>query len=115
MPYTHTSTLAIECVENNTILVIRLNRPQRFNAINSVMMQELKALWQQLYVDSEELRCIILTGSEPAFCAGADLKERQQLDLATWQRHKAVFEQAMLAMLDCPLPIIAAVNGVAYG
>src|SRR5262249_12895850 len=58
----------------------------------------------------------ILTGSgQKAFCAGADLKERQQIDLVTWRQQHNVFQQAMLAMLDCSIPIIAAVNGVAFG
>src|SRR5207245_10961056 len=50
-----------------------------------------------------------------AFCDGADLKERNHIDLATWRSQHAVLQQAMLAMMDCRIPIIAAVNGVAFG
>lgn len=97
------------------ILIVTLNRPQRFNAINSEMMLDLRDLWQSLFVDSGSLRCLILTGADPAFCAGADLKERHALPLHEWQAHRAIFTQAMLAMIDCPVPVIAAVNGAAFG
>jgi len=98
------------------ILQITLNRPEVLNAINSEMMRELHELWQSLYKPSKDTRCIILTGSGPkAFCAGADLKERHQIDIKTWQQQHAVLQQAMLAMVDCATPIIAAVNGAAFG
>jgi len=92
-----------------------LNRPNVRNAINSVMMNELGKLWRGVFVDHGKIRCIILTGASPAFCAGADLKERNTITLSAWKKQHAVFEQAMLAMLDCPVPIIAAVNGAAFG
>lgn len=107
-------TLKLKTVEE-FILTITLHRPDRFNAINSEMMLELRDCWQQLYIDTKKWRCVILTGTEPAFCAGADLKERHGLQLDTWRKQKATFEQAILAMIDCPLPVIAAVNGAAFG
>jgi enoyl-CoA hydratase len=98
------------------ILQITLNRPTVRNAINSVMMRELYELWHSLLQDYGDLRCVILTGAgDKAFCAGADLKERQNLDLATWRQQHIALEQAMLTMIDCPLPIIAAINGAAFG
>lgn len=98
------------------ILTVTLNRPDVMNAINSEMMAELYQLWRELYHPVEDIRCIILTGSgQKAFCAGADLKERLHIDLTTWRQQHSVFQQAMLAMVDCPVPIIAAVNGVAFG
>jgi enoyl-CoA hydratase/carnithine racemase len=80
------------------------------------MMKDLRALWQALYVDAEKARCVILTGEgEKAFCAGADLKERNNLDVETWKSQHAILEEAMMAMVQCPIPIIAAVNGYAFG
>jgi enoyl-CoA hydratase len=115
MTLPHFKTLVIELI-NPYILKVTLNRPEVMNAINSTMMGELWQLWSDLFRHFKNIRCIILTGvGEKAFCAGADLKEREHLDLTTWQQHHALLQQAMLAMIDCPVPIIAAVNGVAYG
>jgi enoyl-CoA hydratase/carnithine racemase len=108
------STLQLETQEN-FILVVKLNRPEVRNAINSVMMRELWELWSYLYSE-RKFRCVILTGNgDKAFCAGADLKERRDLDLSTWMQQHSYLQKAMLAMMDCPIPIIAAVNGVAFG
>lgn len=111
---THFQTLTLK-KDGEHILIVTLNRPEARNAINSVMMLELRDLWQALCVNSDKIRCVILTGAAPAFCAGADLKERNSITLETWHAQHIVFEQAMRAMLDCTIPIIAAVNGAAFG
>lgn len=101
---------------NDFVMLVTLNRPDRRNAINIEMMEDLRHFWQTLYVNHHACRCVILTGEgDKAFCAGADLKERSEMSLAIWRQQHAVFQQAMLAMCDCPLPIIAAVNGAAFG
>jgi enoyl-CoA hydratase/carnithine racemase len=98
------------------ILIVYMDRPQAANALNTQMGRDLRDLWSDLYVDSHDLRCIILSGAgDKAFCAGGDLKERNNMSDADWQKQHALFEQASQAMLDCPVPIIAAVNGAAYG
>jgi len=108
-------TLKLERVEDH-ILVVTLNRPHRANAMNTKMGLDMRDLWRDLYVDTEDVRCIILTGAgEKAFCAGGDLKDRDGMTDAQWQEQHAIFEQAVLTMMDVPPPIIAAVNGVAYG
>lgn len=107
-------TLKLENI-SDTILMVTLNRPAARNAINIEMMQDLFQLWREFYVNSENFRCIILTGADTAFCAGADLKERHNMSLDIWKRQHAVLEQAILSMLDCPIPIISAVNGPAFG
>lgn len=111
---TNYQTLTLR-TDGSHILIVSFNRPDARNAINSVMMRELRDLWQELCVNPDKIRCVILTGVAPAFCAGADLKERKNLDLPTWRAQHVIFEQAMRAMLDCTIPIIAAVNGAAFG
>lgn len=108
------TTLTID-KSQESVWIVTLNRPDVRNAINSLMMEELGKFWRYVFVEHQLLRCIILTGASPAFCAGADLKERNAIGLDVWKKQHAVFEQAMLAMLDCPVPIIAAVNGAAFG
>lgn len=108
-------TLRLDRIDEH-ILKVSMDRPQAANAMNTQMGYDLRDLWTSLYVDQQNLRCIVFTGSgEKVFCAGGDLKERNGMSDDTWQRQHALFEQAVLAMMDCPVPIIAAVNGAAYG
>lgn len=98
------------------VMVVTLNRPERSNAISTQMGRDLRDLFSGLYVKSEGVRCIVLTGSGTrSFCAGADLKERNEMTNEAWREQHAIFEQHVRAMMDCPVPLIAAVNGAAYG
>jgi enoyl-CoA hydratase/carnithine racemase len=97
------------------VTVVTMNRPAAMNAMNTTMMEELGICFAQFYVEPDAARCLVLTGAgDKAFCAGADLKERNGMTDAVWRRQHAIVEQTIRAMLDCPLPIIAAVNGAAY-
>lgn len=108
-------TLVIERQDEH-LLIVTLNRPEVRNATNTQMGQDLSDLWTGLYQDQQDIRCVILTGAgEKAFCAGGDLKERNGMTEAAWQRQHALFEQNRMALLNCPVPVIAAVNGVAFG
>ena len=109
----NTKTINIQEV-SEFILEISLNRPQVLNAINIDMMQDLLSIWAKLKENSQ-YRCILLTGQGRAFCAGADLKARLNMETDTWQSQHQVLQQAMRAMLQCPTPIIAVVNGAAFG
>lgn len=109
------STLLIEQPEPH-ILIVKLNRPEVRNAINITMMEELLTLWQTITTEANDYRCVIITGEgDKSFCAGADLKVRLNLGLDDWQAQHRVLQQAMRAMISCPVPIIAAVNGFAFG
>jgi len=111
----HCETLRLEYPAEH-VLVVRLCRPDAANALNTQMGAELKQVWESLYVDQQEIRCVILTGAgEKVFCAGGDLKQRNNMTDEAWQQQHALFELAMMAMMNCPVPIIAAVNGAAYG
>ncbi|TFZ04405.1 enoyl-CoA hydratase/isomerase family protein [Ramlibacter rhizophilus] len=97
-------------------LVVTLDRPEVLNAINTQMGRELLDLWTRLAAEGEDLRAVVLTGrGERAFCAGGDLKERHGMSDAAWRAQHEIFERAFFALLDVPVPVIAAVNGHAYG
>jgi enoyl-CoA hydratase len=97
------------------VTVITMNRPTAMNAMNTQMMEDLRDCFAATYVDADLARCLVLTGAgDKAFCAGADLKERHGMTDATWRRQHAIVEQTIRAMLECPIPVIAAVNGAAY-
>jgi enoyl-CoA hydratase/carnithine racemase len=94
--------------------VITLNRPEVRNAMNTAMMGELRDCFAGFYIDQNAAACLVLTGAGTAFCAGADLKERNGMDEAAWRRQHAIAEQMIRAVMECPIPIIAAVNGAAF-
>jgi len=94
--------------------VITLNRPEVRNAMNTRMMEELRDCFAGFYVDPNVAACLVLTGAGAGFCSGADLRERQGMTDEVWRRQHAVVEQMMRALMDCPIPIVAAVNGAAY-
>ena len=108
-------TLELATLENGVAVLI-LNRPQVANAFNTRMGEELREVWTGLLDNPGDLRSLVVTGAgERAFCAGADLKERKEMSDDDWRRQHVIFEEAFQAMMDCPIPVIAAVNGAAFG
>ena len=109
------TTIALEHADEH-ILVLYLDRPAWANAMNTQMGIELREFFQDLYVEQDNLRAIIVTGrGEKAFCAGGDLKDRDGMTDVQWQHQHAIFEQMVKHLRDCPIPVICAVNGAAYG
>lgn len=108
------STLHVESIDQHIVL-LTLQRESSLNAINSTMMAELLDFWKILE-SNKTVRAVILTGQgQKAFCAGADIKERYGINVETWEQQHAILERSMRAMMDCPVPVLAAVNGVAFG
>lgn len=108
-------TITVERRDNH-ILLVMLNRPDAANALNTQMGLDLVELFEHFSVDLENLRAIVLTGAgTKAFCAGGDLKQRNGMTDEAWQAQHLVFERMLRAIVACPIPIIAAVNGAAYG
>ncbi len=104
-------TLIVEVEDYVTL--IRLNRPDALNALNSKLMAELAMALTAADAD-EQTRCIVLTGSEKAFAAGADIKEMSTKSFVE------VFSSDLFAgdsdaILRVRKPIIAAVAGYALG
>jgi enoyl-CoA hydratase len=97
------------------ILVVTLNRPDVANALNTRMGLDLVELFETLSLDLENLRAVIITGQgDKAFCAGGDLKERNGMSDESWQAQHVIFERMVRAIMGCPIPVLAAVNGAAY-
>jgi enoyl-CoA hydratase len=92
--------------------VITLHRPQALNALNSALIAELNAVLNQYEAD-ESIGAIVITGSEKAFAAGADIKEMQSktyMDV-----YKGDFIGSWERVATCRKPVIAAVAGFALG
>jgi len=112
---TNFSTLKVESC-NNGLVIVTLNRPEAANAVNTEMGIELLDVWTDFVRNHEGLRCVILTGAgEDAFCGGGDMKQRKGMSEYEWRHQHEIFEQALWTMMECPVPVIAAVNGKAFG
>ena len=108
------TTLAIAAPRPH-ILQLTLNRPDSANAFNTRMARELLRFYEDIALDPGDTRCVVMTGAgDRAFCAGADLKERDGMSRHEWSLQHLVYERMIRAILNCPVPIIAAVNGAAY-
>jgi enoyl-CoA hydratase len=107
-------TLLVETAAPH-VLKVTLNRPEVANALNTQMGRDLLDLWTHVIAEPGDTRVVVLTGSgHRAFCAGGDLKERNGMTDAQWQAQHEIFERQYWALLDCPVPVIAAINGHAY-
>lgn len=95
--------------------IITLNRPQVRNALNLQLLQALEQAVDQVRF-SRDLRVLIITGvGTRAFCAGADLKERLTMSEGEVRHFLSSIRQLFTKIEGLPLPVIAAINGVALG
>jgi enoyl-CoA hydratase len=104
-------TIIVELEDHVT--VIRLNRPDALNALNTQLLRELGEALAEAEAN-EKVRCIILTGSEKAFAAGADIKEMSSKTFVE-VFGSDLFGPESEAILKIRKPIIAAVSGYALG
>jgi enoyl-CoA hydratase/carnithine racemase len=110
MTYRH---LLVERSPDRHVVTVTLDRPQQMNAMNTAMGEDLLACFTALAADAEA-RAVVFTGAgDRAFCAGGDLKERNEMTDEAWRAQHVVFEQAALRVLRCPVPVVAAVEGFA--
>jgi enoyl-CoA hydratase len=101
----------IKATAEEHIAVFELNRPEVFNALNDRLMSELAdALEHSIHDD--ETRCIIITGSEKSFSAGADLKE--MVSRETKEMLDRFTSSTFGILRQCPKPVIAAVSGYCF-
>lgn len=107
------------------VTTITLNRPERLNALNRRLGLELLDALARCAADAD-VRCVVLTGAGRAFCAGDDLKEGTAFSEQAADATRAEIEQRyvegegrwpqiVLAIRALPKPVVAALNGYAYG
>lgn len=101
----------VETERHGQVLVVRMNRPERLNALNGELRTELARTWTAFRHD-DTLEVAVFTGSGRAFCAGEDMKESLE-DGAPGGRRPAIPDPFMDGTLE--KPVIAAVNGFAMG
>src|SRR4030095_10783387 len=107
----HTLLTSIE----KSILIITINRPDKMNALNKDVFNELDGVLDDAYKNSD-IKSVIITGAgNKAFVAGADISEFQNLELSKATDLARRGQQVFDKIENCPKPIIAAVNGFALG
>jgi enoyl-CoA hydratase/carnithine racemase len=98
------------------VLQVTLSRPAASNALNTRMGEELGRIFARLAEAPPEVRCVVITGEgAKAFCAGGDLKEREGMSDEAWLAQHRIFERTYWSIMECPLPVLCAVNGHAFG
>ncbi|MEJ8839810.1 enoyl-CoA hydratase/isomerase family protein [Ramlibacter sp. AN1133] len=98
------------------VSTVTLNRPELRNAFNDEVIAELTAVFIEIG-KRDEVRCVVLAGNGPAFCAGADLNWMKRM--ATYEREDNIADASAMARLleviwRCPKPTIARVHGDTY-
>ena len=105
---------------DDTVATITLNRPERLNAVNTTVIQELLAAFDRADAD-DRVRAVIVTGAGRAFCAGADLGGGRRTFGAREGRHEHAEAHrdggglVTLRIFELKKPVIAAINGPAVG
>lgn len=99
----------------NSLAIIRLNRPEKLNALTREMLLSLSDAFKTIAGESNT-RAIILTGSgERAFCAGTDIGELKEHDQSTAREVARCGQEVCEQIEGCAVPVIAAINGLATG
>ena len=107
------NTLLFE--RRNAIGYVTINRPEKLNALNRQVMEELRACFQSLR-DDQDVRVVILTGSgDKAFVAGADINELAQQSAVEGRETSRLGQQVFDLIENLGKPVIAAINGFALG
>ncbi len=94
------------------VVVVRINRPEARNALNTPTRQALAEAFEDIHADAS-VRAVVLTGDEQAFAAGADLREF--IDANPVEMMKRRSERYWATVARTPQPVIAAINGYALG
>lgn len=94
------------------VAIVRINRPEVRNALDLEVRRQMASIFRG-FTEDASLRCVILTGDDKCFAAGADIHDMSRIDaVEMYLRHT---ERLWAAIGDCPVPVIAAVNGFALG
>ncbi len=101
----------------NPVATVTLNRPDIHNAFNEVLIAELTQAFSELGQDSQ-VRAVVITGAGASFCAGGDLNWMKKMVSYTPQENiddAKKLHAMLLAVAQCPKPVIAKVNGATMG
>jgi enoyl-CoA hydratase len=105
----------IKTTLENNVFIITINRPDKLNALNKTVLEELNEAMDHVY-NEKEIRGVIITGAgEKAFVAGADISEFTAVKDNEGELLAKKGQDVFFKIENCPKPVIAAVNGFALG
>jgi enoyl-CoA hydratase/carnithine racemase len=105
------------CIDrrDDGIVIVTINRPERRNALDRPTLAAGRNLIRDIHYD-KSARVLIVTGAgDKAFCAGADLKEREHMTMVEVRQYIRYIRDTFTEIEDLPIPVIAAINGVSMG
>ncbi|QDZ01329.1 enoyl-CoA hydratase [Nitratireductor mangrovi] len=114
MARSHSNFETLDVTVEDHIARVAINRPDNLNAINMVLYEDIFQAFRSIN-DDTAVWVAILTGNGRAFSVGADLKERQTMTKADVQRRRRLAPLMFGAMSAARCPVIAAINGFAFG
>jgi enoyl-CoA hydratase/carnithine racemase len=103
----------IECSQKDKVLLVWLNRPEKLNAINFSMVQELNHLFTSL--DADKLNALFITGNEKAFSAGGDLSEMKRLSRDEAEKQSQFLHSTFRMLQTMAVPTVAFISGICLG
>jgi enoyl-CoA hydratase len=115
MPYEDYSSLRFERRDHG-VLLITIDRPEKLNATDERLHSELASVWRDVGRDGAA-NAVVVTGAGRAFSAGGDLEMVERMS-GDYRRVAAMAGEAaelVLSMIDCEVPIVSAINGIAVG
>ncbi|MDT5129620.1 MAG: enoyl-CoA hydratase [Mycobacterium sp.] len=106
-----TDDALVTCTDGGAVLVLTMNRPSARNALNRELIRSLYAALKAADAD-ESVRAVVLTGADPAFCAGVDLKEAARDGMEYFAEFKS--NSCISAVAEMRTPILGAINGATF-
>ena len=104
----------VQVARDGGVATVTLSRPEKRNAVSSEMARAVAEAFRELSRD-DGLRVVLLNGAGPSFCAGADVREMAGLDPASAAAFIRGLHHAIAAVMDCPVPVVAAIHGACVG
>lgn len=108
---------SVRLESDGTVRIITLNRPEKLNAADYAMQRGFADCWLHIAADPGA-RCVVITGAGRAFSAGGDASVLEGVSAGVGDLRaemSRLTDETLRAVLECPLPVIAAVNGLAIG
>lgn len=106
--------MSIEVTREGGVATVKLNRPDKLNALSNDMYHELATAFGTLNAD-DAVRCVVLTGAGRAFCAGGDVTSMGSYDVVAGRKRSRGHSRMILALHNLEKPVIAAIRGPAAG